>query len=346
MTDALAERFTAVVVAARVGDSMGSPTENLAPEEIDAAFGWVRGFSGDGTDDSLMANLLATALIDSDGNAGADEWAAQWVTHYDEMIAERDRFLPSVLHTAKKLRSGWLPRQVADGNMASSSSAMCVWPVGLVNAGNPRAAAEQAYRVAKLIHVGTVDFCQDAAAMVAAAVAAAFRPEATALGACRSALSVLDPASGTIMRELADRALSLVLACSGYADFRDCYHAAFRQVIPCDARETVPAALALTVLADGDPRTAVEQAANFGRDTDTIATMAGAVCAALSGPASIPRPWLDTLGKEAVTSARRLGERLARTARAKAASRQRDAAAVAGLLPAPPGETMTTSEGE
>jgi ADP-ribosylglycohydrolase len=77
----------------------------------------------------------------------------------------------------------------------------------------------------------------------------------------------------------------------------------------------------------------VEQAANFGRDTDTIATMAGAVCAALSGPASIPPPWLDMLGKEALTSARRLGERLARTARAKAASRQRDAGAVAGLLP-------------
>jgi hypothetical protein len=108
----------------------------------------------------------------------------------------------------------------------------------------------------------------------------------------------------------------------------------------------VPAALALTVLADGDPRIAVEQAANFGRDTDTIATMTGAVCAALSGPASIPSPWLDTLGKEAVTSARRLGERLAWTARAKAASRQRDAGAVAGLLPAPPEETMTTSEGE
>jgi ADP-ribosylglycohydrolase len=114
--------------------------------------------------------------------------------------------------------------------------------------------------------------------VVAAAVAAAFRPEATALGACRSALSVLDPASGTIMRELADRALSLVPASSGYADFRNCYHAAFGQVVPYDARETVPTALALTVLADGDPRTAVEQAANFSRDTDTIATMAGAVC--------------------------------------------------------------------
>jgi ADP-ribosylglycohydrolase len=51
----------------------------------------------------------------------------------------------------------------------------------------------------------------------------------------------------------------------------------------------VPAALALSLLAKGDPETAIIYGANFGRDTDTIACMAGYICGAyagLSAPAS------------------------------------------------------------
>ena len=51
----LAQRFLPVVVGARVGDAMGSPTEGLSAEEIRERFGWVDAFTGDGTDDSLMA---------------------------------------------------------------------------------------------------------------------------------------------------------------------------------------------------------------------------------------------------------------------------------------------------
>ena len=94
------------------------------------------------------------------------------------MQAKRDKFFPSVLHTAEKLSFGFAPRRVAAGTMPSSSSAMCIWPVGLVNAGDPRAAAAQAYSLAALIHVGEVDFCQDGAAAVAAAVAVGVRPDA------------------------------------------------------------------------------------------------------------------------------------------------------------------------
>ncbi|MGZ5432547.1 MAG: ADP-ribosylglycohydrolase family protein, partial [Thermoanaerobaculia bacterium] len=42
-----------------------------------------------------------------------------------------------------------------------------------------------------------------------------------------------------------------------------------------DARETVPVALSLFYLANGDPRQTILYGANFGRDADTIASMAG-----------------------------------------------------------------------
>ena len=54
------------------------------------------------------------------------------------------------------------------------------------------------------------------------------------------------------------------------------------------AHESVPAALALAVLAGGDAWTAALLAANLGGDGDTIAAMAGAVCGALRGIESLP----------------------------------------------------------
>ena len=53
---------------------------------------------------------------------------------------------------------------------------MCISPVGIVNACNPQQAADQTYNLASLIHVHDVSFCQDGAAAMAAAVAAAFDP--------------------------------------------------------------------------------------------------------------------------------------------------------------------------
>jgi ADP-ribosylglycohydrolase len=327
----LAQRFLPVVVGARVGDAMGAPTEGMHPEDIEARFGWLEEFTGDGTDDSLMATLLADALLASGGHAGADEWAAQWVGQRDRMLAKKDRFFPSVLHTAEKLAYGFPPRRVAAGTMPSSSSAMCIWPVGLVDAGDPRAAAAQAYALAALIHVGEVDFCQDGAAAVAAAVAAGVRPDTDVGDACAEALAALHPVSGAPMRDLISAAVALAEEAAGYEEFRERYHAGFRQQIACDSRETVPAAFALATLAGGDLRTGVEFAANFGRDTDTIATMAGALCGAIGGPDAIPETWIAALGPDAMADATTLAGRLAELARAKVAERERLSRTVPGL---------------
>ncbi len=87
-----------------------------------------------------------------------------------DLRPEGRAFLPvGAAHSAAKLRFGDLPRTIASGNMPSSSSAMAIAPVGIVNAGHPRAAAAQAMELASLIHVTDVAFCQDGAAAIAAA---------------------------------------------------------------------------------------------------------------------------------------------------------------------------------
>ena len=334
MPDELTSRFLAVVVGARVGDAMGTPTEGLEPSEIADRFGWVSDFTGDGTDDSLMATMLAHALVETGGHAGADDWAVQWMAEGAAIKAKRDKFFLSVLHTMQKLRYGWLPSRVAAGNMPSSSSAMAIWPVGLVNSGHPTEAAAQAYSLAALIHVGEVDFCQDGAAAVAAAVAAGLRQGVEGAEALAIALGTLRPVSGSLMRTLIGDALKLAEG-SSYEEFRREYHARCRQAIMCDSRETVPAAFGLTLLARGDLVEGVEYAANFGRDADTIASMVGAMCGATRGTSPLPAAWVDRLGEVAMQSAVEMAGQLALAARQKASHYVEDLASVPGLVPGP-----------
>src|SRR3984957_15551930 len=193
-----------------IGDAMGTPTENLEPTQIEERFGWVESFEGDGTDDTIMRDLLAAALIRTGGFADADSWAEEWRDHREAIFGTKvGRFFPSVLHAAAKLRFGYLPRSIAEGTMPSSSSAMAIAPVGIVNAGNPRAAAAQAMEIASLIHVTDVAFCQDGAAAIAAAVAEALMPEATIDSVLKASTAHLKPWSGHEMLTLIAAALEL-----------------------------------------------------------------------------------------------------------------------------------------
>jgi ADP-ribosylglycohydrolase len=320
MMDELVGRAYACLLAGLIGDAMGTPTENLEPDEIERRFGWTRELIGPGTDDSLMKDLLSMALVQTDGYATADDWAAQ-ITAQQSLIRERrDKFFASVLHLVGKLRYGYPPRELSEGNMPSSSSAMAIAPVGIVNAGHPRAASAQAQELASMIHTGAVGFCQDGAAAVAAAVAVAMRPGATLDDVLDAGTAYLKPTSGALMRGLILDALSLARESGDYTAFRAAYHRRFRQTIACDSRETIPATFAICLLANGDPVQAVEQGANFGRDTDTIATMAGAICGALAGHRNLPSSWVAAIGIHTDDSVGAMASSLVNVARAKARS--------------------------
>jgi ADP-ribosylglycohydrolase len=308
----------ACLVFGVIGDAMGTPTENLEPAEIEQRFGWVDRFEGDGTDDTIMRDLLASALIRTGGYADADHWAEEWRQQHEAIFGSKvGRFFPSVLHAAAKLRHGYAPRTVAVGTMPSSSSAMAIAPVGIVNAGNPRAAAMQAMEIASLIHVTDVAFCQDGAAAIAAVVAEALTPEATVDSILKASIAHLKPWSGEEMRSLITAALELAVETGDYKAFREHYHGKFRQRIACDSRETVPAALAIVRLARGDPGQAACFGANFGRDADTVACMAAGICGALSGVSPENAKLIECLPVDTLDAQVDLAARLAAVTRIK-----------------------------
>jgi ADP-ribosylglycohydrolase len=308
----------ACLVFGVIGDAMGTPTENLEPAEIEQRFGWVDSFEGDGTDDTIMRDLIASALIRTSGYADADHWAEEWRDNHHAIFGSKvGRFFPSVLHAAAKLRYGYAPRTIAEGTMPSSSSAMAIAPVGIVKAGNPRAAAAQAMEIASLIHVTDVGFCQDGAAAIAAAVAEALIPEATVESVLNASIAYLKPWSGKEMRSLIKAALELAGKADDYKWFREHYHSKFRQRIACDSRETVPASLAIVRLARGNPALAASLGANFGRDADTIACIAAGICGALSGLSPQNAELMEHLPAETRRAQVDLASRLALVTRAK-----------------------------
>lgn len=304
-----------------IGDAMGTPTENLEPAQIEEKFGWVETFEGDGTDDTIMRDLLAAALIRTGGFADADSWAEQWLEQRDAIFGDKvGRFFPSVLHAAAKLRLGYSPRVISEGTMPSSSSAMAIAPVGIVNAGNPRAATTQAMEIASLIHVTNLAFCQDGAAAIAAAIAEALVAGSTVEAVLKASTGYIKPWSGREMLSLISAAQDLARATDDYKTFRERYHQNFRQPIACDSRETVPAALALVWLAKGDPAQAAIFGANFGRDADTIGCMAAAICGALNGVSPSNASLVEKLSEDCRKAQADLASRLSAVARMKVES--------------------------
>jgi hypothetical protein len=62
--------------------------------------------------------------------------------------------------------------------------------------------------------------------------------------------------------------------------------------------EELPLALGALVASNADGRQAILAAANYGRDSDSIATMAGALCGALGGVEAVPAEWVRTVTEE------------------------------------------------
>ncbi|MBN1584324.1 MAG: ADP-ribosylglycohydrolase family protein, partial [Anaerolineae bacterium] len=289
-----------------IGDAMGTPTEGKDYRDIEQQFGWVGDFDCSGTDDTVMKHLLSEALIRSEGYATLDDWAQVWLDRWEAIFGPKvGKFFISVLHTAHKLRQHAVPRMAALGNMPSSSSAMCIAPVGIVNACNPRQAAMQAYNLASLIHIHDVGFCQDGAAAIAAAVAAAFIPGATVDTVLETATSAILKLSGKEMLARIEQLLALAREAADYCAFRAAAYAGAERYfcrIICDSRETIPLALALFYLAEGDVEKSVCYAANFGRDADTTGAMCGAMAGALHGVGGIKGEWAHKVARYASLS--------------------------------------------
>ena len=313
--DRLTDKIYGCLLGGLIGDAMGAPTEGMHYRQIIERFGpeGVTDFEGVGTDDTAIRGQLIDAIYKSDGHPTVDHFAQSFADFREQ---NRHLWFIPVRNAFHKFDQGVeLPAYAGWGNMQSSSTAMAISPMGIINACNPRQAALETMDVASFIHNGPSGYCRDAACAMAASVAAAFDADATVESVVDAATRYLLPVSAGEIRQTIAAALDLAAESESYELFRENYYARFQRTVLADSMETIPATLAILTLAGGDPERAITWGANFGRDADTIATMVGGMVGALHGASGLPSAWVAKVEANADVTYREDSQRLAEVVR-------------------------------
>lgn len=339
----LQDRIHAVLKGAAVGDAIGGAIEGWSPEQIHERHGgpvtgivgpfhenWKTArpiapyYKGDGhiTDDTLMTHALVEVYAQAGRHLDAYDIATylvpkmmneiRWIPEFDaegtllQRVFLAEKWIVAKLHYAHQD-----PREAGVGNIVNCGAAMYMAPVGVVNAGNARAAYLEGIDLA-----GTHQWSygREAAGIFAASVAAGLRPGATAASIYDECVALAHDgtrAALVTLRDVVEQACvdgviedqwelnkRLREAIKPYDTVGDTYREPAmdaRRASRTKSIEELPVALALVLAHDGDFEKSVLGATNYGRDADSIATMAGSVCAAMGGMDVIPPQWIETV---------------------------------------------------
>jgi len=269
---------------------------------------------GDGhiTDDTLMTHALVRAYAAKRDHLDAYDVAGLLVPDLIDSVVhipdlERDTLVFHRLAAAER----WLvtrlhhahadPREAGVGNIVNCGAAMYMAPVGIVNAGDPAGAYAEAVEIAG---AHQHSYGREAAAVFAASVAAAATPGANVDDVVGAALDLARDGTRAAVAAVVEQGRR-------HDDWRAAIPALRAAVAPYDtvgedyrnpglgARrpsrlhsiEELPIALGMLVVAGGELRAAVLGSVNYGRDADSIATMAGAIAGALGGASAVPPQW-------------------------------------------------------
>ncbi|WP_328556078.1 MULTISPECIES: ADP-ribosylglycohydrolase family protein [unclassified Streptomyces] len=273
---------------------------------------------GDGhvTDDTLMTHALvrvyATVRDHLDAYSVAEHLVPdlmttpRWIPELEAEALPLQRIFLAEKWLVARLHYGHVdPREAGVGNIVNCGAAMYMAPVGLVNAANPAGAYAEALDIAGA-HQSS--YGREAAGVFAAAVAAACSPGATPDSVVAACLALAKDGTRAAVEAVCEVA-------SRHTDFESALVPLRRAVTPYDtvgpdyrspslgARrpsrlhsiEELPVALGMLLVSGGDFRHAVLGSVNYGRDCDSIATMAGALAGALGG--EVPHGWAKTVAE-------------------------------------------------
>ncbi len=327
----LLDKVRGCLYGGAIGDAMGAPAEWYSPGQIRELYGQITDFvptledserrryrtEGRYTDDSHMVQALSQAYIDEGGHLDAHSFARRIVPLILEprWIPDHERDMPIVerLFYPEKwlyIRLGLAnadPRLGGVGNMVNCGAAMYAAPIGIVNAGDPVSAYHEAVDI---LSAHQYSFGLEAAAVMATAVAEAFRPGA-------SVDSIIDVVL-SLAKEGTRSAIEAVVECArGYDDWAEAIGPLRDAMRPWDGApedkskrgkgtndshpsrvhsiEETPIALAFLVVAGGDFAGSICGGTNYGRDNDSIAGMSGAIAGALHGADSLRQDWIETI---------------------------------------------------
>jgi ADP-ribosylglycohydrolase len=315
----LEDRLLGNLLAGAIGNAMGSPVECMAYTDIDAAHpGGVTTVLDpsrlEGEDDNQMAMLLVDTYLE---RAGAPVMARHFGKTWDARLQRNHFFTLCMGHAYDLIKAGWDPRIIGHWKTVTGSTVMCMEPVGIYHLADPEFAYLDAVAVSYMYQRG-LDVT--AAAILAATVAEAFRPEATVDSILEAALCVTPRTPWTTFdRRRFASPHAYLSACLEVADKYDDVLAARAELYEkcllyhcIDPMELWGLSLAMFKIANGDVRQAAIGGTNIGRDSDTIAGRAAMLSGTLRGAGNVPVEWAAMFSSASL-------ERIQRTARQFAA---------------------------
>ncbi len=316
----LRQKIRGCIAGSWVGSAMGAAVEGWPRERIVRTYGtlqelrpykhytaytdWERlpGTTEDGIERQKLMNL---AVIRKQDRITADDLVATWidVLDPDRMCYKQEPFDRSLLEMA---RAGVPARELGRlwpfNNVVSMARASHT--LGIINAGDPAAAAADVYDVG-LVYAAETTFALRWAALYDAAVAEALRPGATlesvldtarTYAAYRSQKNTPYGGYDRVEQEV-ERALEIGARYQDPLAMWDelaAFYAGGDYVVygQAQANEIVAKGLAIVAATGGRLRPALIAAVNYGRDTDCLAAVVGGLAGALCGAEELDPQWI------------------------------------------------------
>ena len=288
----LQDRARGSFIGLAIGDALGSPTEGKTPDEITSRWGRVTDFLTDdqgGSDDTEYALFSAKLLLEKKRELTSADVAQAWrrdIIKSDN--AYKGAGFSEIIAIANLSNGLQPPLSGQHLHSWSDGLAMRVVPFGIAFTGNPELAAQYAEIDGAVSHSGEGIYSGQA---IAAAISVAMSGASLEL-IIQAALDAVPKDSWTfntisqgvkIGQNSKDvwnsiKPLHKAIACSYYF---------WSDVAP----EAVGLAFGIITAAKLNFEDAILGAVNIGRDTDTIAAIAGAICGAHNGIQLIPERW-------------------------------------------------------
>jgi len=286
------EQIQGSILGAACGDALGMATEGLNRQKIQESYGWVADYrkpvhrtknAGQWTDDTEQMLLLTEALIEAKG--------FEFQTYYIKMLEFARKFInqeipnrgygPTSKKAFQNLVVGISPSGVYS---PSCGAAMKIAPLGLFYADNPPETICQVVRECALLTHSHPESISGACA-IAVAVAVATRPNVPIAEIITAGIEAADSIEGGIAPHL-----KIMLSKVQNSN------TALQKVLKAGFSAKATVGICFGILARfANYKEAVEQAINFGGDTDSYASMIGSILGAKEGIACIPARWLEGL---------------------------------------------------
>jgi len=314
----LLDKIHGCILAGAIGNAMGSVVEGWFYWEVDEKHpGGIATILDprrlEGEDDNQLAMLLVETYLE---RAGLPVMARHFGRTWRERM-NRDHFYPHCMGNSYDLICrDWDPRITGHWNVVTGSTVMCMEPVGIYHLADPEYAMIDAAAISYMYQRG-LDVT--AASILTAAVAEAFKPEATVESVCdaalaaapREKLNTFDERPFNSVRDYIETCLEIADKYNDVLAVRPELYEKCLLYHMIDPLEVLGFALAMFKIAGGDVRQAAIGGTNIGRDSDTISGRAAMLAGALKGATSVPADWIQLFKPEVLERIRANAGRLA-----------------------------------